>query len=130
MVDGTPEYAVNVFFQNYMAKRHALTIAQIYQPAGSIKSTGVLINRFKTALEENTVLGYSITSIEDEAPAISNIFVDVEVQASEQPKITKNVKCRLIYGTENGTPLVRGQEGGYWYLVENVLWDLCNIVIV
>jgi hypothetical protein len=128
--EGTPEQAVDMFFQNYMAKRHALTTTQLYSTKRSGKTQGVLIREMKYCLEENTILRYAIISVDDESPAISNILVEVEAQAPNKSILTKNVKCRAIYETKDGRPLVRGQQDGDWYLIDNVVWDLYNIAFL
>jgi hypothetical protein len=126
----TPERTVDKFFQNYMAKRHSLTITQLYSTKRSDKTHGTLIKERKNYLEENTILRYAIISVDDESPAISNILVEVKVQAPNKSIITKNIKCRAIYETKDGRPLVRGQQGGNWYLIDNVVWDLYNIAFL
>ena len=65
--------------------------------------------------------------IVDNAPAVSEILLSIEVSVNGEIKEIE-IKPRLIYQTNriNSTPLVRGQNGGGWYVMESILFDIFN----
>ncbi len=64
-------------------------------------------------LEDVTLVDATITRIEDSAPAVTEITVDLEFRSDEQ-EFNKSFVFRMICHDKSGGAVVHGDEGAYW----------------
>ena len=72
-----------------------------------------IVEDIRRVFEHKKLLNYRITNIEDKAPVISEVYVDITVEYNNQQFHTKQ-KYRMKYEGEN---IIHGDEGGEWKIV-------------
>jgi hypothetical protein len=116
--EGTPERAVAEFIDNWAERRYG-KLAELLMDGPPSKKAGPVRHDFGSF----DVLGYRIMSVRDEAPAIS--IIDVEIEYSSQGKLQKKqVSIRAIYQDQKKEPLLRGEPGGSWKMIQYGFKDI------
>jgi hypothetical protein len=109
--EGTPERAVAAFLDNWCNSRFGpmseALLDFLKTPPG--KKAG----RAREDFGRQIPVGYSIVSVSDEAPSISQVETDVFAQGTEQPHAIR-VRVRVVFSDADNNPLVRGEQGGSW----------------
>lgn len=107
----TPERSVADFIDNWTKKRYGLMAdALVY----SIKETkGKKAGKAKEDFGRYIPESFKITSVEDQAAAISHVNVDL-MFLNNSTQIRKRVSVRTIYQDRYKKPLVRNETGGKW----------------
>ena len=72
---------------------------------------------------------YIITSVEDQAAAVSQVVVKLTFPKSDHSgSITKEVSFRIVFLDQENNSLIRSEPGGAWRIVQhslsNVLYGL------
>ncbi len=68
-------------------------------------------------------ISFEITSVEDQAAAISHVNVEL-VFMNHSTQIRKQVSVRVIYQDRQNNPMVRSEIGGKWKIIQNSLSDI------
>lgn len=122
---GSPEYTLCKFLDLYSKSNYGkmasmltgLKQVSVGKMAGTIRSwlKDIKCNRFK------------IISIGDKAAAVSEICVAIFVQVNGTDKQI-SINARLLYQVDNVSckPLVRGELGGEWFILDSVLCEIFN----
>lgn len=128
-VIGTPEYKIKSFMELYKKGNYGKMAESLIDYSG--KSVGEMAGKIRSLLVDIKCIDYKIVNIVDNAPAISEILLSIAILLNNEIK-TVDVKSRLIYQTDriSCSPLVRGNEGGDWFLLESVLYDISNKVYI
>ncbi|EZH73664.1 hypothetical protein ATO12_17155 [Aquimarina atlantica] len=123
-------------FTKYRPEKTAFEIAESWkkQNYGKIAQ---LIHRFsdkevnigseagkiRRILENKKLNSFKIKSIRDEAPAISEITMDIEYELNGENK-SKEIVIRLICKAENGEIGMNGKENMSWEFIDNFFYRL------
>ena len=122
-VEGTPEYTILKFFELCQNANYGKMAELVIDYSG--KSVSDMAGKIRSWLGGIKCMEYHIVDIVDNTPAISEILLSIKVSASNEIKEFE-IKSRLIYQADRTTcsPLVRGQNGGEWYVMESLLFDI------
>ena len=74
-------------------------------------------------LQNKTLHSFKIKSIKDEAPAISEITMDIVFDLNSEEK-SKEVVMRMICKSQDGSMGLNGNENIYLELIENFFYRL------
>lgn len=124
-IDQSPEKELDVFFEHVFNRKYGLIAKQLDSFPKEKESIKKLAGEVREKFENIEVKEYEILSIIDEAPAITEISANVTALTNNKEN-SKTIKFRLIYQDNEGSPLVRGNQKGKWYLMEMCLWDFYN----
>ena len=89
------------------------------------KPMGAMAGKIRSRLKDIKCIDYTILDITDNSPAISEILLSVTLSNGNGIKQTE-IKSRLIYQTDrtHSKPLVRGDQGGEWYIIESIVSEI------
>ncbi len=113
----TPERGAVKFLTNWKNKNYGSIAKQISFFKKEI-NLGQEAGRVREIFDKKKLQEYQIESIEDCAPAITEVMVNVKF-VFEENVFQIEIKLRMIYQNENGENLVFGQEGGEWKFIES-----------
>lgn len=121
--DGSPEQRAIQFMDLYIHKNYGKMAEMLIDYSG--KSASVMAGKIRSWINDTQCLDYQITGIVDNSPAISEIIFLVKLSINDSIRSIE-VKTRLIYQTDrtNTNVLVRGEQGGEWYIIDGVLSDI------
>ena len=89
-----------------------------------------MAGKVRTWIGEIKCMNYQLLEVKDNAPAVSEIILSVTVSTKEE--IIKQIKInsQLIYQIDriSPKPLIRGKQGGEWYIIDRIICDICNHV--
>lgn len=84
---------------------------------------GVEAGKIRRELEYKKLISFKIKSVRDEAPAISEVTMDIVYQLYEEEK-SKEIVLRLICKAEDGEMGMNGKENMYWEFIDNFFYSL------
>lgn len=84
---------------------------------------GYRAGRIRDDLKQVTVTSWIITGVEDTAPAMSNVAVEMSGTMNGQPW-TGSQKMRLMYANDDNDPEVRGVDGASWIVMPDFVTSL------
>ena len=89
---------------------------------------GQYIEEIKSYIGDLSLIDYTIVSIKDCSPCISEIEVMLNVIDKSNEKISFTTKCRMIYQKDayDATPLVSGNPEGQWFIMHFYINDIYN----
>lgn len=124
-IEGTPEYKIVQFMEFYKSGNYGKMAEMLIDYSG--KSVGVMAGKIRTWIGEIRCISYQIVEIKDSAPAISEISLQVTTSIRNEAKQIE-IKSRLIYQIDriSSQPLVRGTQGGEWYIIDHILYNIYN----
>lgn len=115
--NNTPEKDAVKFLINWKNKNYGGIARQINYFKKEV-NIGQEAGRVRKAFDKKNLKEYKIISIEDCAPAITELMINVKFEF-EQKDFETEIKLRMIYQNENGENLVFGQEGGEWKFIDS-----------
>lgn len=91
-------------------------------------SKGQYIQEIKSYIGDLSLIDYTIVSINDCAPCISEIEVMLNVIDKSKEEISFTTKCRMIYQKDayDATPLVSGNPEGRWFIMHFYINEIYN----
>ncbi len=116
--DNTPEKAVAKFIENWTSQRYGLLADDLAYFTNSPK--GKKAGMAKSDFSRNIPLSYKILDVEDLAPAISHVTVELIFSNA----ITKKASVRMIYQDSSNNALVRSDNSGSWKVFQNSLSEI------
>lgn len=116
-VEGTPERAAVQFFKYWQNNNYGKIARQIYYFTKDIKYSKEA-GRVSKIFKNKILREYKLISIEDCAPAVSEIMVKIKFQYQEED-IDTIIKLRMIYQNDEGESMVFGQKGGNWKFIDS-----------
>lgn len=124
-IEGTPEYKIVQFMEFYKSGNYGKMAEMLIDYSG--KSVGVMAGKIRTWIGEIRCISYQIVEIKDNAPAISEISLLVTISIRNEAKQIE-IKSQLIYQIDriSSQPLVRGTQGGEWYIIDHILYNIYN----
>lgn len=115
--NNTPEKDAVKFLINWKNKNYGGIARQINYFKKEV-NIGQEAGRVRKAFDKKNLKEYKIISIEDCAPAITELMINVKFEF-EQKDFEIEIKLRMIYQNDNGENLVFGQEGGEWKFIDS-----------
>lgn len=105
----SPERAIIEFVNLWQKKNYGYMANYIY----SREQKSDVIKTMRRIFEHKTLLDYKIIKIEDKAPVITHVTLELTVECKNNIT-TKTIEFRMIY---EGNQVINGDEGGQWKLV-------------
>lgn len=126
-VNDNPEDKLSEFMTFFQKKNYG-NLHDIILRYHDKSSKGQYIKTIKSYIGNLSLLNYKIISIEDCAPAISEIEVMLDIIDNFNEKSTIKTKCRLIYQKDAFTTsaLVRGNPEGQWFILNTFINEIHN----
>ncbi len=115
--DLTPEKDAIQFLKNWENKNYGGIAKQISYFKKDV-NIGQEAGRVRKIFDKKSLKWFEITSVEDCAPAITEVMVNVKYEF-EQKEFETEIKLRMIYQNEKCENLVFGQEGGQWKFIDS-----------
>lgn len=115
--ENTPERDAIKFLTNWNKKNYGAIATQISHFKKEI-NLGQEAGRVRKIFDKKNLKGYELISIEDCAPAITEVIVNVKFEFEQQDFETE-IKLRMIYQNEKGENLVFGQSDGEWKFIDS-----------
>lgn len=115
--DLTPEKDAVQFLKNWENKNYGGIAKQISYFKNEV-NIGKEARRVRKIFDKKNLKGFEIISIEDCAPAITEVMINVNYEF-EQKVFETEIKLRMIYQNEKGENLVFGQDGGQWNFIDS-----------
>jgi hypothetical protein len=113
----TPERDAVRFLTNWENKNYGAIAKQINYFTKEF-NIGKEAGKVRIVFENKQLKKFEIKTIIDCAPAISEVFVDVQFEF-EQHDYEIEIKLRMIYQNKEGGTLVLGQDNGEWKFIES-----------
>lgn len=117
----TPERDAIKFLVNWKNKNYGEMAKQINYSKKDINISQEA-GKVRKIFHDKNLNSYKINSIEDCAPAISEVIIVVTYEFENQ-KFETEIKFRMIYKNENGESMIFGQEGGQWKFIDNFFFQ-------
>ena len=116
MPEGSPERAVADFIGNWSKKRYGKMAEALLDFVNT--PLGKKAGQVKQDFGHINLLAYEIKAVEDEAAATSHVQVCLEFSRQSVSQV-EEISIRAIYQNNENNPLIRGEEGGNWKIVQN-----------
>lgn len=118
--DNSPEKDLIEFFEYWRKDNFGKIIEKLNYRFLEGDTTGKIIFRLKKGIfKRKTIKDYSIISIDDDSPAISDIKVNLTIQ-KEDKEISKEITFRMVFERENGDIEIRGMQTGSWKIYKGI----------
>jgi len=121
----TPERELSLFFRYWSANNYGkmASLIKTFSDSPLSKRAGeVRLNFIGKYLE-----GYKILEIKDEAPAITEITVEVTV-TNRNKFLTKKFDVRMIHEDSEGNPKLREESDGNWHIIEHSFMPIYRMI--
>lgn len=115
--ENTPEHAVAQLLEYWQKQSFQLICNMFVYPRKAVQA--------KNDYGGNAPISFKVLSVEDTAPAITKVQVEISFQKENK---TINEKGLIItnYLDSEGNPLVRSDPDGKWKVMEGSLYNLAN----
>ncbi|MFJ7557856.1 hypothetical protein ACIQXZ_29215 [Bacillus thuringiensis] len=117
--EDTPEKTIVEFLNNLKKSNYGNMAKLISKKLGENKTIGKLAGEIRELFTRKKLIGYKLVSINDNAPAITEIETILEFQKSDDTKFKYECKFRLIYEDEDSEPVPRGYKKAQWRVMFN-----------
>lgn len=115
--DGNPEKTLVEFFEYWKSSNFGFMAQKMDHKTLEEYSIGKIAGKFSREIFNNKKLNsFKILDIIDEAPAISEIRVELII-GKEEKHITKEINFRMIYENEEGQIEIRTMNNGSWKFI-------------
>jgi len=98
-------------------------LIKTFVDAPLIKRAGEIREQFQGKI----LTGFKLVKINDLAAAMTEISLELDIQY-EKTRITKEIGVRIINEDQNGNPVIRGESGGNWLIIENSLIPIYSVI--
>lgn len=115
--DLTPEKDAVQFLKNWESKNYGAIAKQISYFKKEV-NIGQEAGRIRKIFDKKNLKSFKITSVEDYAPAITEVMITVKFEF-ERKNFETEIKLHMIYQNEKGENLIFGQEGGQWKFIDS-----------
>ena len=121
--EGTPEYRVCELFEFYTKSNYG-KMASILTGLRET-SDGKMAGEVRKLLSDIKCTGFKIVGINDQAAAVSEVYLILSVVVDGVAKDI-DVKARVLYQADKVicNPLVRGDSRGQWYVLNTMLYEI------
>ncbi|MBM4241839.1 MAG: zinc chelation protein SecC [Euryarchaeota archaeon] len=112
--DESPEKALVEFFEYWKNNNFGKMAEKLNYRFFGEDTLGKKVFELKTGIfQDKKIKSYSILSIDDDSPMISDIKVNLTIQ-KEDTEISKDINFRMIYEKEDGEMELSGMKNGSW----------------
>ncbi|MGY8939783.1 MAG: hypothetical protein ACKVK4_07350 [Flavobacteriales bacterium] len=119
----SPEKTAFEIAESWENKNYGNIAKLIHRFSDKEINIGVEAGKIRRELEYKKLISFKIKSIRDEAPAISEITMDIVYQLYEVEK-SKEVVLRMICKADDGQMGMNGKENMYWEFIDNFFYTL------
>lgn len=123
--NNSPEYALSLFLHYWEKSNYGkmASLIKTFVDAPLSKRAGEIRKQFQGKI----LTGFKLVKINDFAAAMTEISLELDIQYEER-RITKEIGVRIINEDQNGNPVIRGESGGNWLIIENSLIPIYSII--
>ena len=121
--NSTPEIEAIRFATYWQKKNYGNIARQIHQFSKNKEHIPTEAKRMREILSNKILHDYSLKKIEDKAPAISEVTLNVEFECETELK-NKDITLRFSCEGENGRPGMFGFSDCKWQFIETFLYSL------
>ncbi|NHF60356.1 hypothetical protein FK220_013460 [Flavobacteriaceae bacterium TP-CH-4] len=114
----SPEKTAIEIIKNWEKKNYGKLAQLIHRIGEKEINIGVEAGKIRKELENKELKSYRLKSIIDEAPAISEISIDIDYDLNGEIR-TKEIVIRLICKDEDGEMGMNGKENMNWEFIDN-----------
>lgn len=122
-ISNTPERTAVQLIDYWKRNNYGFIAKQLYQPFKDLRSENEEIKNVRRILEDKKLVAYKIINIDDKAPAICEVIMNVQYEY-RGVVIKQDITLRLICQRENGDTSMFGDENGRWYCISKFLYDI------
>lgn len=117
-INNSPEEKLAEFME-FFAKKNYGKMHDIVERHHDKAGKGQYIQKIKSFIDDLSLLDYTIVSIKDCTPAISEIEVKLNIIDKSDAEISFTTKCRMIYqkNAQSTNVLVSGNPEGRWFIM-------------
>ena len=121
----SPEYTLSLFLHYWEKSNYGkmASLIKTFVDAPLSKRAGEIREQFQGKI----LTGFKFVKINDLAAAMTEISLELDIQYEER-RITKEIGVRIINEDQNGNPVIRGESGGNWLIIENSLIPIYSII--
>ncbi|MBI5458998.1 zinc chelation protein SecC [Methanobacterium sp.] len=112
----SPERATVEFLDYWMRENFGLMVNKVPFIYLDGKTHGKLAGEFRKAFDGQKLINYKILDVIDEAAAISEVNLELEIQTTDGI-LSDKTTFRLCFEEKNGKIMIRGEDGGSWKIV-------------
>lgn len=126
-ISNSPEEKLSQFMTFFSTKNYG-KLHDIIERYHDKASKGQYIQEIKSYIGDLSLISYTIISIKDCVPCISEIEVRINIIDKSKEEITFTTKCRMIYKKDafNATPLVSSNPDGRWFIMHFYINEIYN----
>lgn len=123
--NNSPEYTLSLFLHYWEKSNYGkmASLIKTFVDAPLSKRAGEIREQFQGKI----LTGFKLVKINDLAAAMTEISLELDIQYEER-RITKEIGVRIINEDQNGNPVIRGESGGNWLIIENSLIPIYSII--
>jgi hypothetical protein len=114
--EDSPERVVAEFTENWIKKRYGKMAEALLDFVNT--PLGKKAGQVKQDFGHINLSSYEIKAVEDEAASASRVQVYLEFSKQGEPQL-EELWIRVVYQNHENTPLIRGEEGGKWKILQN-----------
>lgn len=114
--EDSSERAVADFVENWSKKRYGKMADSLLDFVGT--PPGKKAGQVKRDFGHIDLLSYEIKAVEDKAASVSHVQVHLEFSTQSEFQI-EELWVRAIYQDRENNPLIRGEKGGSWKIIQN-----------
>ncbi|MHA6247499.1 hypothetical protein ACXYMU_06155 [Pontibacter sp. CAU 1760] len=121
-LDNTPERELVIFLENWQNSKYGIIAGRIWDFHSIPETISKKAGRIRSALENIELQSFKIIYIDDQAPAITEIKVELYLKSAGH-EYRKEKVFRFIYEGNDRSPLIRSDKSGSWKIIDS-FWDL------
>lgn len=119
----SPEKTAFEIAENWKNKNYGNIAKLIHRFSDKEINIGTEAGKIRRELEYKKLISFKIKSIKDEAPAISEITMDILYQLYDNEK-SKEIVLRMICKADDGQMGMNGKENMNWEFIDNFFYSL------
>jgi hypothetical protein len=127
--DSSPEQATVKFISYWMKKNYGKMAEMIVRFKSVGDTDKKIAGELREAFENIEVTDYELIGIDDKAPVVTEVKVNVTLTVKEKLEL-KELIFRWIYMSQDDSLITRGQQGGQWYLIDNFRLEVSLLKLV
>lgn len=119
----SPEKTAFEIAESWKNKNYGNIAKLIHRFSDKEVNIGAEAGKIRRELEYKKLISFNIKSVKDEAPAISEVTMDIIYQLYDEEK-SKEIVIKLICKGEDGEMGMNGKENVYWEFIDNFFYSL------
>jgi hypothetical protein len=123
--DFTPEQEVVRFAEYWSKKNYGAIGKQVHSYYGQSSPEKQNAGKARKALGNKILKNYKLISIDDKAPVISEVTIELFIE-EDNKEFSINVVFRLMYESVDGETVTFGDSGGQWKFFDGALNYIAN----